>query len=141
MIYKIVTKFIANRIKDLLPRVNSLNQNSFISGRSTVDNSIILQEVVHSFNSMTGKKGFMVIKLELEKAYNRLEWDFVQESLDLMDIPQNMIDVIRACISSLSMSINWRGRPSQNFTPSRGLRQGDFLYPYHFVIAMEGLSH
>lgn len=141
VIYKIVTKVIANRIKCLLPKVISPNQNSFIAGRSTLDNSIILQEVIHSMNAMTGKKGMMIIKLDLEKAYDRMKWDLVEQSLNLLAFPPNLIVVIRACMNTVNMSINWCGRPTQNFSPSRGLRQGDPLYSYLFVIAMEKLSH
>lgn len=112
-----------------------------IAGRSTIDNSIIIQEVVHSMSNMTGRKGMMIIKLDLEKAYDRMDWSFIEDSLSLLSIPPHLIAIIKACLASLSLSINWHGRASENFTPSCGIRQGDPLSTYLFVIAMERLSH
>lgn len=88
VIYKVVTKILANRIKPFLPYIISPNQYSFISGRSTIDNAIILQEVVHSMNHMTGKKRFMVVKLDLAKAYDKMEWSFIKDSLEILNFPQ-----------------------------------------------------
>lgn len=65
VIYKVITKIIAQR---LLPYVVSENQSSFIPGRSTVDNILDLQETIHSFKNLQGKKGYMILKLDLEKA-------------------------------------------------------------------------
>lgn len=141
VIYKIVTKVIANRIKGILPKLISLNQSSFISGRSTFDNSIVLQEIVHSLSYMTGKKGYMVVKLDLQKAYDKMEWSFVLQSMELLGIPPNLISIIQSCLSTINMCINWYGRHSNNFSTSCGLRQGDPLSPYLFVIALERLSH
>lgn len=141
VIYKIVTKVLANRIKILLPNIISPNQSSFISGRNTTDNCIILQEAVHSMNYMTGKQRFMIIKLDLVKAYDKMEWSFITESLELLHFPRHIVDLIRTCIATTSMSVNWQGRASQAFSPTRGLRQGDPMSPLLFVVALERLSH
>lgn len=77
VICKIVTKALVNRIKCLLPHIISPNQSSFISGRNTIDNCIILQETVHSMSYMSGKQRFMIIKLDLAKAYDNMEWCFI----------------------------------------------------------------
>lgn len=87
VVYKIVTKILANRIKSFLPYVISPNQSSFISERSTIDNAIILQEVVHSMNLMSGKKRFMVVKLDLAKAYDKMEWSFIKDALECLHFP------------------------------------------------------
>lgn len=86
MIYKVVSKIIAQRLKIILPNFVYDAQSSFVPYRHTTDNAIILQEILHSFHLMKGRKGFMVIKLDLEKAYDRLEWHFVQHTLDLLGI-------------------------------------------------------
>lgn len=141
MIYKVITKVLSNCIKSFLPHIISQNQTSFVAGRNATDNSIILQEIVHSMGIMKGRKRFMVIKLDLAKEYDKMEWSFVKDCLEMLRFPTHIVDLIYACLSSVSMSINWQGRPSERFFPSRGLRQGDPMSPLLFVIALERLSH
>lgn len=71
--YKVVTKVITQRLRHMMPYVDSESQSSFIPRRSTCENILVLQEVIHSLNNLHGKKGYMVIKLDSEKAYDRLE--------------------------------------------------------------------
>lgn len=72
----------------------------------------------------------MIIKLDLEKAYDRMEWSFILESLELLHIPAPIINLI-----------NWNGNKSESFSASRGLRQGGPISPYLFVLALERLGH
>lgn len=141
VIYKIVTKVVAQRLKIIMPKVISEAQSSFVPGRHTTDNAIILQEMVHSMRLLKGKTGYMIIKLDLEKAYDRVEWSFLQNTLEMLGIPCWMTSLILSCISSSSMSINWNGNCTDAFYPSRGLRQGDLLSPYLFVLCLERLAH
>lgn len=141
VVYKIVTKIISSRIKNILPTIIGLHQSSFIQGRSTTDNIIVLQETIHSMSHLHGKRGFMIIKLDLEKAYDRLEWSFIHDTLELLNFPPSMRELINVCISSAIMSINWNGNASSSFSSSRGLRQGDPIPPYMFVLSLERLSH
>lgn len=70
-----------------------------------------------------------------------MELNFIAESLELLKFPSHIIDLIKDCMASVSMSINWQGRASHQFSPSRGLHQGDPMSPLLFVIALECLSH
>jgi len=88
----------------------------------------------------SGAWGWMAIKLDLEKAYDRLSWSFIHDTLSHMRIPEQLIAVIMHCVSSCSLNILWNGEPTAAFSPSRGIRQGDPLYPYLFVACMERLS-
>lgn len=72
VIYKAITKIIANRLKPALDKIISPTQCSFIPGRHSSDNVIIAQEVIRSMANKKGKKGFMAIKVDLEKACDRL---------------------------------------------------------------------
>lgn len=83
----------------------------------------------------------MAVKLDLEKAYDRLEWNFVMETLLILGIPENLRNLIFHCISSASLSINWNGCSSSSIVSSRGLRQGDPIFPYLFVLCLERLGH
>lgn len=82
----------------------------------------MLQETIHSFKFLKGKKGFMILKLDLEKAYNRMEWHFGLESLTCLGIPSELEALIFKCMSTTSMSVNWNGSVTNTFNSSRGLR-------------------
>lgn len=116
-------------------------QSSFIQGRSIIDNIIIAQEVVHSMRKKQGKGGWMTLKIDLEKAFDRLRWDFIHDTLVDVGLPAQMTTLIMECITTSSMSVLWNGSPSPSFaTPQCGLRQGDPLSPYIFMLCMEKLS-
>ncbi|XP_054801608.1 uncharacterized protein LOC129305663 [Prosopis cineraria] len=141
VIYKVVTKVIANRVKSLLPTIIAPNQCGFISGRTSSDNIIISQEVIHSMSNMKGKKGFMAIKIDLEKAYDRVNWDFLISCLEEINLPTKLVEVIQQCVRSSKMQLLWEGSKIEEFKPTRGLRQGDPLSPYLFVLCIEKLAH
>jgi hypothetical protein len=141
VVYKIISKVIVRRIKPLLNDVISPYQSSFIPGRSIHHNIIVANEMVHSMSRMKGKKMFMSIKIDLEKAYDRLNWNFIEQCLEDCKFPPKLIQVIHHCISSPSYKIMWNGEKTDSFNPTRGIRQGDPLSPYLFVICMERLSH
>lgn len=79
--YKIVTKTIVNRIKPMMPHLTACTQSSFVPGRQITDNIVIVQEVIHTMRNKQGSKGFMAIKIDFEKAYDRLRWSFIQDTL------------------------------------------------------------
>lgn len=129
-------------LREILPYVVSENQSSFIPGRSTVDNILVLQETIHSLKNLKGKKGFMIPKLDLEKAYDRMEWSFVMNSLSCLGIPQDIQNLIFKCrFSSTSLKVNWNGTQTDSFSSTRGLRRGDPISPYLFVLRLERLGH
>jgi len=141
VVYKAITKSIVNRLKPVLTKLIAPTQSSFVPRRQITDNIIIVQEMLHSMRRKKGSKGFMAIKIDLEKAYDRLRWQFIRETLLEARIPQMMIYVILNCISLTTFRILWHGEKTEAFTPSRGVRQGDPLSPYLFVLCMERLNH
>lgn len=76
-----MTKVILNRMKLVLPSIISPAQSSFVPGRQITDNIVIVQEVVHTMKTHRNGKGLMMLKLDLEKAYDKVRWDFLQDTL------------------------------------------------------------
>ncbi|CAL1380641.1 unnamed protein product [Linum trigynum] len=138
---KAITKAMTSRLKSVMRTLVSPRQSSFIPGRQTMDNIVVVQEVVHSLRKRKGRKGGMVVKIDLEKAYDRLRWDFLRDTLIEVGLPSSWIRCIMYCVQQNRMRILWNGELLEAITPSRGVRQGDPLSPYLFVLCMERLSH
>ena len=101
---------------------------------------IIVQEVIRTLISRRGRTGNVALKLDLEKAYNRLEWPFIQETLEFFQAPSSLIALIMNMISSTRFHILWNESPLPKVVPSWGIRQGDPLSPYLFILCLERLS-
>lgn len=88
----------------------------------------------------TAKRGSLTFKIDLEKAYDSVSWGFFKDTLALFGFPSKLIDLILGCVSNAKLSILRNGKKLPTFSPGRGLRQGDLLSPYHFVLCMERFS-
>ena len=135
-VYKIVSKILVQRIRPLLPRLISPMQAVFLKGRRGANNVIIAQELIYSLRKRRGKEGFMVVKIDLEKAFDRLEWSFIRMVLIHFGFPKNIIKLILSCVSTTSASLLFNGSKLQLFYPSRGIRQGDPISSYLFLLCM-----
>ena len=129
-VYKIVSTIIVQRIRPLLPSLISPMQAAFLEGRRSLDNVIIVQELIYSLKSRRGKDRYMVIKIDLEKAYDRLEWSFVNMVLDHFGFPQEMINLIMSCISTTTTALLFNGSKLEAFQPHVGL---DKVIPFHHI--------
>ena len=105
-----------------------------------MDNTIIIQELIHSIGRVKGKKGYMAIKIDLEKVYDKLEWGFIRDMLTRFNFPPNLSNLIMSYISSVSTSLLFNGGKLESFYPSKGIRQGDPLSPYLFILCIEFLG-
>ena len=91
VIYKTITKLLANRLKAIMPELIGPNQTSFVPGRHITENVVIVQEVIHSMRRKKWRIGQMAIKVDLEKAYDQLSWDFIYETLREIGLPTEFI--------------------------------------------------
>ncbi|KAI5349115.1 hypothetical protein L3X38_002002 [Prunus dulcis] len=124
----------------LVPKI-SPNQVSFVPGRHITDNILIAQEMMCKFRVSKGKKGFFAWKIDLSKAYDRLNWKFIESVLEGLELPAHYIKLIMSCVNSVRYQVCVNGELTEAFLPSNGIRQGDPLSPYLFVLCIEKLSH
>ncbi|XP_039120948.1 uncharacterized protein LOC120257557 [Dioscorea cayenensis subsp. rotundata] len=138
--YKIITKILANRLKFVLPKLIGIEQAGFVSGHCPFDNIIALQEVVHSLENDRKDPPRMLIKIDVEKAYYTLSWSAILATLTKMNFPSIWISWIKTCISSTSFSFLINGQPSTWIKSTRGVRQGDPISSYLFILVSQNLT-
>jgi hypothetical protein len=141
VLYKLISKVLANRLKKVLPHIISPKQSAFIPGRLIIDNILVAFEAMHTMDRrMKGREGFMALKLDMSKAYDRVEWGFLEAIMRRLGFTERWIHLLMVCVTTVSYSVLIHGKPYGKITPTRGLRQGDPLSPYLFILCAEGLS-
>jgi hypothetical protein len=128
VIYKIITKVIANRLKPLLPLLISPEQTGYVEGRKIMDGIILAHEVIHSLK--TTKKPGMLLKLDLSKSFDHLSWEYIEKTLLAFGFSLEWVHWILSLLSSTFFSVLVNDCPSSTFSPSRGIHQGDPLSPF-----------
>ncbi|XP_026451999.1 uncharacterized protein LOC113352390 [Papaver somniferum] len=139
-IYKVISKIMADRVKPHLNILISPYQAAFVPGRDIHDNIIIAHEMIHSMKLKEGHSGTMALKLDLSKVFDRIEWPFLLGVLKSFGFDEKFCGYVNQCISTTHIYVLLNESPTHGFNPSRGLRQGDPLSPYLFILCVELLS-
>ena len=114
MVYKIVSKCLANRIRPFLQEIISPTQSAFIPGRLITDNVLLAYELTHYLNSKRkGINGLAAIKLDMSKAYDRVEWGFLEKIMLQMGFNERWVQLIMKCVTSVSYKIKVNGSYTQ----------------------------
>ena len=138
-VYKCISKLIASRLKHVLPSFINEAQSAFIQGRHIGDNILMAQELVRGYH-LSSSSPNCALKIDIMKAFDSVRWDFLWDSLLLLGFPLVFIGWIRSCVSSAKYSVAINGELNGFFEGRKGLRQGDPISPYLFVICMDIFS-
>ncbi|KAG9444848.1 hypothetical protein H6P81_016188 [Aristolochia fimbriata] len=136
--YKIVARILAGRLKIVLPDLISKEQNGFIPSRQIRDAAMVIHEVADHFAKSEEPR--IILKLDSKKAFDRVDWDFLEAIMRQIGFGERWIGWIRSCVENASFSLLVNGGVFGHFGSSRGLRQGDPLSPFLFNIMGEGLT-
>lgn len=139
--YKIIAKIISNRLNLILPKLVSEEQAGFIKGRPIQEIIALSQELVSDIDKKSRfKRGNLVIKLDMSKAYDRIEWDFLHMVLKKYGFSDQFCTLIQKCTNNNWYSISFMGALQGCFKSISGLRQGDPMFPALFIFTQEVLS-
>jgi hypothetical protein len=99
VLYKFNAKVLGNKLKKVLPHIISLNQSAFNSGRLIIDNIVVAFEAMHTMDKrMKGREGYMALKLDMSKAFDRVEWGFLEAVMQKLGFDARWIHLLMTCV-------------------------------------------
>ncbi|GLT51152.1 hypothetical protein SLA2020_245820 [Shorea laevis] len=136
--YKVIAKLLANRLRRVMDGIIGMEQSAFIGGRQLMDGVVVANETMDEVKKKRSR--CIIFKADFEKAYDKVCWDFLLYMLEKMGFCKTWRNWILECLKTNSVSVLVNGSPTKEFSMSRGLRQGDPLSPFLFLIVAEGLN-
>jgi hypothetical protein len=131
-IYKLVAKVLATRLASVIGSLIPKTQTAFLKGRQLVEGVVVVNEVI-DYAKKTGKD-CLILKVDFEKAYDSVDWNFLDYMLRQFGFGQKWRNWMRACVCNGNMSVLVNGSPTEEISIKRGLKQGDPLAPFYFFL-------
>lgn len=122
VLYKILAKCLANRLKGILPGLISENQSTFVPGRNISDNVLVAFEILHHMKrKYSGNQGEVALKLDIRKAYDRVDWGYLKERMRQMGFCERWIKWILLCVTTVQYNVCFNGAQLGPISPKRGI--------------------
>ena len=137
--YKIASKALAKRLTPLLPNIIHSDQTGYVRNRNITDSIRSILDILE-FTQKNKQEGILV-SLDFQKAFDSLEWTFMLKALKAFNFGESFIKWIKLLYTNVSSCLINNGNTSGYFDVTRGVRQGDPMSSYLFIIAVETLSH
>ncbi|GAU34029.1 hypothetical protein TSUD_16170 [Trifolium subterraneum] len=137
-LYKLIAKVLAKRLAKVMDTIIASNQSTLIKGRNLVDGVLVVNEVVEL--AKKSKRECLIFKVDFEKAYDSVDWGFLEYMLGRCSFCEKWIGWIRVCVFAGNLSVLVNGSPTTEINIQRGLKQRDPLAPFLFLIVAEGFS-
>ena len=131
VLYRIFSKVLANKLKKILPQIVSEQQSTFMTDRLISDNIMVAFETLHYMrNHSSGEVGYIALKLDMSKAYDRVEWPYMEKLMKKMGFDDIWVQLMMKCISSATYLVLINSEPHGKITPSR-VTLSPHIYSYY----------